>query len=203
MVKEITETRLVKEGFSQAYLITDSYELLYSDIKKGTDLSSHSHLHKQFVYCFQGEFDLIVNEKKYRVAPGNSLIIDTEAVHSVDAVNDFRSIDLKYISGEKEASDIRFGVFEEKINNNEALIEEVFFNGFKLTRIMSKNDSAVIELNINQKRDYIIIVSRQTKIRINNREWQLFPMKIYKISEKENLSLCLLSRKTELFFFEL
>ena len=203
MIMEIAEFREVKQGFNQMFLVSDTYEVLLNDIKKGTDLSSHSHLHKQFVYCFKGEFGLLVNGQNHRVAPGDSLIINSEVVHSADALTDFMSIDVKYISNRKNVDDLQWNVLKETDINEKLVCLEIDLDGIKLKRIRSKVDFAKINVGADQSKKYIVITPEEIKIRVNDTEYKLLPFKIYQIVVLEKLTLHFLSGHVDLILLEI
>jgi len=194
LLREITDARAVKEGFRQVYLVTSSYEVLLNEIKQATPFDGHNHPHHQFVYCFKGRFDLTVEGVKYPVKPGDSLVISGEAEHSVDAVSDFWSLDIKYFSGgHDDRFAVRFDVLEEKINNDTLLLETVQLGGMRLRRLTSKRGAALINVNASKDCDYIFIAPGETKIKIDGVEHELQPMTIYRLAGRREFSLLLMN----------
>jgi quercetin dioxygenase-like cupin family protein len=193
LIREITDSKLVKKGFNQVYFITDNYEILLNDIKKGTGFDGHSHPHHQFVYCFQGRFDLTVKGIRHPVKRGDSLLINAGAEHSVDAAADFKSMDVKYLSGGKETVDLRLNVLEEKVNNDDLLLETAQLNGMKLRKIMNKKNTALINISAKKTCDYFFIAPGETRIKIDGVGFEFQPMTIYQMAGREEFSLLLMS----------
>ncbi len=203
MIKETGGSREIKKGYNQVFLITDTFEILLNEIKKGTGLNNHSHIHKQFVYCFQGYFDLIIEENKYRLVPGDAMIIDSEAGHSAEAPTDFMSVDFKYISDSKETFAFRDNVLIEKLNDGKIKLAEADFDGMKFKKITNTLDSARININVDQKKKYFLVVPKRTSIKVNNAIREFVPMKIYEAADKGGFSLEFLTGDTEVCLFEI
>ena len=62
----------------------------------GTLLPEHSHKHEQITKVISGEFELITEDEKYTLSPGDSVIIPPHIRHSGRALAQCRLIDVFY-----------------------------------------------------------------------------------------------------------
>lgn len=62
-------------------------------ISKGTELPAHSHPHEQISYIVSGELEMRVGGQRYRLQPGDSILLPGGMEHSALALQDVVVID--------------------------------------------------------------------------------------------------------------
>lgn len=81
-------------GFIGKFVHSDSMTFAYWDIKKGSTVPEHSHLHEQVVNMLEGEFELVVEGKPHHLMPGMVYTIPSNAKHSGRAITTCRILDV-------------------------------------------------------------------------------------------------------------
>jgi quercetin dioxygenase-like cupin family protein len=94
-LKKITP-REVFPGFVGRFINTDSMTFAYWEIKKGSALPEHSHLHEQVVNMLEGEFEITLNGKPNPLTAGMVLPIPSHAKHAGHAITDCKILDVFY-----------------------------------------------------------------------------------------------------------
>ena len=148
-----------------------------SKINKDVMLDKHKHLHKQFGFCFHGKFNFIVENKEYILEKNMSYLIEENLEHGASSDEDFYALDFKYI----DKSEVKLSPLSQTIPNKEIDIYDLTLDKHKLFRVTSRVDMASIDLGENAGFDYYMVVGKQTKILNDERELDLFPMKIYRV----------------------
>ena len=80
-------------GFLGKMLHGDSSTLAIWDIKKGSTLPEHHHIHEQITYIVEGELDMVIGGEKYQMKAGAVHVIPSNVPHSAYAVTDCKVID--------------------------------------------------------------------------------------------------------------
>lgn len=83
-------------GFSGKFVHTDNMTFAYWEIKKGSNLPEHSHMHEQVVNMLEGEFEITLEGTPNHLKPGNVLPIPSHAKHSGRAITDCKILDVFY-----------------------------------------------------------------------------------------------------------
>lgn len=202
MIREISGLKMVKEGYRQAFYITDTYEILLNDIKKGTALSQHRHELAQFVYCLQGDFDLIIGTDRFRLLPGDAMVISSQADHSAEAAVDFMSIDYKFVTDVRDENVFRENVLKEKINNQAMGWEEAELGSARFLRIIGRLTSSAVVIPVETSKRYFLAVPKKILLKINETIWELYPMKLYEVVEKGGMAISFLTSEAEVLLWE-
>lgn len=94
-LKKLTP-REVFPGFVGRFIHSDNMTFAYWEIKKGSALPEHSHVHEQVVNMLEGEFEIILNGKINPLTTGMVLPIPSHAKHAGKAITDCKILDVFY-----------------------------------------------------------------------------------------------------------
>ncbi len=81
-------------GFVGKFVHTDTMTFAYWDIKKGSSLPEHFHIHEQVVNMIEGEFEITLEGNPNLLQPGSVLAIPSNAKHSGRAITDCKILDV-------------------------------------------------------------------------------------------------------------
>ena len=81
-------------GYTAQFIHSKTMTVAYWDIKAGNSLPTHSHEHEQIVNMLEGEFELTVDGKPLRLAPGDVVVLHANVEHSGRAITDCRILDV-------------------------------------------------------------------------------------------------------------
>ena len=80
-------------GFFGKTVHGESSSLIFWDIKKGSILTEHAHIHEQITYIAEGEMEMVIGGIKYLLTTGSVHVIPSLVPHSAVAITDCRVID--------------------------------------------------------------------------------------------------------------
>jgi quercetin dioxygenase-like cupin family protein len=83
----------IQPGFLGKMVHGASSTLTFWEIKKGSVLPEHHHIHEQITYCVEGELDMLIGGIPYLLTPGCVHVIPSNIPHSAIARTDCRIID--------------------------------------------------------------------------------------------------------------
>lgn len=83
----------LRPGFFGKMVHGDSSTLTFWEIKKGSAMPEHHHVHEQITFIMEGELEMVIGGEKYLLTPGNVHVIPSNVPHSAFAVTDCRVID--------------------------------------------------------------------------------------------------------------
>ncbi|HVS94830.1 MAG TPA: cupin domain-containing protein [Puia sp.] len=83
----------MRPGFFGKMVHGDNSSLVFWDIKKGSILQEHYHVHEQITYIAEGQLEMVIGGEKYLLNPGSVYVIPSNVPHSAIAVTDCRVID--------------------------------------------------------------------------------------------------------------
>jgi quercetin dioxygenase-like cupin family protein len=86
----------VLPGFVGQFVHTENNTMAFWEIKAGSVLPLHSHLHEQTTQVLEGKFELTVDNITQICEAGSLAIIPPNAPHSGIALSDCRIFDLFY-----------------------------------------------------------------------------------------------------------
>jgi quercetin dioxygenase-like cupin family protein len=66
----------------------------YVEIKAGSGIPMHNHVHEQITYIVEGQLDMIIGGKPCSLTAGMFYVIDSNVLHSAVAVTDCKVIDV-------------------------------------------------------------------------------------------------------------
>lgn len=75
-------------GFYARLVHTGSLTIGYFDIKAGSMLPEHSHIHEQVSNVLSGEFEMTINGEFHILSPGQVAVIPSNVPHSGRAITD-------------------------------------------------------------------------------------------------------------------
>ncbi len=81
-------------GYSAKFIHTDHMTFSFFDVKAGAALPEHSHPHEQVAQVLEGEFELTVEGKPFRLLPGTVFVIPSNIKHSGLAITDCKLLDV-------------------------------------------------------------------------------------------------------------
>lgn len=183
-MKKVGKNLVVKEGFLQCKYIQNDFEILASQIRKGTDLDSHSHQHEQFGYCFSGTFEFEYGDKKTQINANEYYILKGDIIHSACALEDFYALDFKYIMD----GDIIVGESDIKIADWGNCNSTIFnINEHYFSKVKGKKGNNHFSISSEQYECYAM-VPRKMIVNIEKEKILLEPMNIYSVPTNKNIS---------------
>ena len=72
----------------------DSLTIAHVSIAAGSVLPEHSHIHEQVINVIEGELQLFVEGKTYKLKPGTAMVLPPNLEHSGLATTDVKVIDV-------------------------------------------------------------------------------------------------------------
>jgi quercetin dioxygenase-like cupin family protein len=91
-IKSITPKELTT-GIMGYYVHGDSTTFGYIDLKKGSMVPMHHHVHEQITYIVSGQLDMNIGGVQYSLTPGMVHVIPSNTPHNAVAVVDTVAID--------------------------------------------------------------------------------------------------------------
>lgn len=92
-IKDITAKQLVA-GITGYYAHGSQLTFGYVEIKAGSNLPAHHHVHEQITYIIEGQLDMMIGGKPYSLTAGMYHVIPSNTPHSAIAVTDCIAIDV-------------------------------------------------------------------------------------------------------------
>jgi len=92
-IKAILPKELVK-GITGYYAHGNTLTFGFVEIKAGSDLPAHSHIHEQITYIVEGQLDMTIGGKACPLSAGMYYVIPSNVVHSAIARTDCKAIDV-------------------------------------------------------------------------------------------------------------
>lgn len=86
--------REIIAGFKARFVHSEHTTIAYWDIKAGSELPMHSHMHEQIAIVTEGEFQMTVDGITEVYKPGMLLIIPSHIEHSGKALTDCKVTDI-------------------------------------------------------------------------------------------------------------
>lgn len=82
------------EGFNGRFVHMETFTVAFWDVKKGSKIPEHSHIHEQTTQVTEGEFEMTVDGITKIYTPGSILKIPSLAKHSGKALTDCKITDV-------------------------------------------------------------------------------------------------------------
>lgn len=83
-------------GYKAKFVNSKNVTIAYWEVKAGSKLPSHSHIHEQVSQVTEGEFELTVADKVFVLKPGKIAIIPSNTMHSGVAITNCKITDTFY-----------------------------------------------------------------------------------------------------------
>jgi len=87
-------TKEIAPGFFSKLIHTETNTINFIDVKAGSSIPRHRHIHEQCSFAIEGKFELTVNDIPQILEPGLFAIIPPNVWHSGIAVTDCKLIDI-------------------------------------------------------------------------------------------------------------
>lgn len=87
-------SREVFPGFMGKFIHGTTMTFAYWDIKQGSTVPEHSHVHEQVVNMLEGEFELNVDGLPHRLQPGMVFTIPSHVKHAGRAITSCKILDV-------------------------------------------------------------------------------------------------------------
>ena len=81
-------------GITGYYAHGSSMTLGYVEIKAGSNLAEHHHVHEQITFIIEGQLDMMIGGKPYSLTAGMYHVIPPNTPHSAIAKTDCKAIDV-------------------------------------------------------------------------------------------------------------
>ena len=92
-IKNIKPKEVVP-GITGYYAHGDNLTLGYIEVKKGTVMPEHFHVHEQITYVIEGQLDMIIGGESCPLTAGMYHVIPSNVPHSATAPMDCKVIDV-------------------------------------------------------------------------------------------------------------
>jgi len=87
-------TKEVAPGFFSKLIHTDTNTINFIEVKAGSSIQLHKHMHQQCSFAIEGKFELVINGEAQVLEPGIFAIIPSNVEHGGTAVTDCKLIDI-------------------------------------------------------------------------------------------------------------
>lgn len=91
-IKDIRPKELV-QGITGYYAHGSSMTLGYVELKAGSKIPEHHHVHEQITYVIEGQLGMVIDEEACVLSEGMYQVIPSQMPHSAVAITDCRVID--------------------------------------------------------------------------------------------------------------
>ena len=93
LIKDITPKQLM-EGITGHYAHGQNMSFGFVEIKAGTIMPKHQHVHEQITYIIEGQLDMDIDGIDYSLTPGCYYVIPSNIWHGATAITDCKLIDV-------------------------------------------------------------------------------------------------------------
>jgi quercetin dioxygenase-like cupin family protein len=80
-------------GFTGRFVHGEHVTLSFVDIKKGSRLTQHQHVHEQVTHILQGEIEMLIGDETFVLKAGAVHVIPSNVPHAAYALTDCKVID--------------------------------------------------------------------------------------------------------------
>ena len=87
-------TKEVAPGFFSKLIHTDTNTFNFLEVKAGSSIPLHQHIHEQCSFAIEGKFEMTVNGDTQVLEPGFFAIIPSNVQHGGTAITDCKLLDI-------------------------------------------------------------------------------------------------------------
>jgi quercetin dioxygenase-like cupin family protein len=80
-------------GYTGRFVHGEHGTLSFVDIKRGSRLSQHQHVHEQITHILEGELEMVIGDETFVFKAGSVHVIPSNMPHSAYALTDCKVID--------------------------------------------------------------------------------------------------------------
>jgi quercetin dioxygenase-like cupin family protein len=88
------KTKEVAPGFFSKLVHTENNTINFLEVKKGSSIQRHRHVHQQCSFAIEGQFELVVDDVPQILENGIFAIVPSNVWHSGVAITDCKLIDI-------------------------------------------------------------------------------------------------------------
>jgi quercetin dioxygenase-like cupin family protein len=88
--------REIVPGFNGRFIHSENITIAYWDIKAGSSIPAHQHVHEMMVNVISGKLELTIGNETKVLEPGMAGVIPSNIPHKAKAVTDCKIIDVFY-----------------------------------------------------------------------------------------------------------
>ena len=92
-LKEIKQKEIFP-GLKGKFVHGDKITWVFWDVKKGSVVERHHHIHEQIMHVLEGKFEFTLNDKTSLYGPGSVVIIHSDIPHSGKAITKCKIMDV-------------------------------------------------------------------------------------------------------------
>ncbi|HEY5969514.1 MAG TPA: cupin domain-containing protein [Chitinophagaceae bacterium] len=93
LIKNINPKQLAP-GITGYYAHGDKSTFGLIELKKGSNVPLHHHIHEQITYIIEGQLDMVIGDVLYSLTDGMYHVIPSDVPHSAVAITDCKVIDV-------------------------------------------------------------------------------------------------------------
>ena len=94
--KENLKAKEIVQGFFGKFIHSENITTAFWEVTAGSYLPEHEHIHEQITQVTEGEFEMIIDNNKYLLKPGDVAVIPANVKHSGKAVTNCKLSDTFY-----------------------------------------------------------------------------------------------------------
>ena len=87
-------TKEIAPGFFSKLIHTDTNTINFIEVKAGSSVPLHQHIHQQCAFVLEGKFELTVNGTPQILEPGLFAVIPSNITHGGIAITDCKLLDI-------------------------------------------------------------------------------------------------------------
>lgn len=80
-------------GYTGRFVHGEHGTLSFVDIRKGSRLNQHQHVHEQITHILEGELEMVIGNETFHFKAGSVHVIPSNVPHSAYALTDCKVID--------------------------------------------------------------------------------------------------------------
>ena len=93
LIKNI-QPKSLAPGITGHYVHGDKTTFGFIELKKGSSVPLHHHIHEQITYIIEGQLDMVIGGIAYSLTNGMYHVISSDVPHSAVAITDCKVIDV-------------------------------------------------------------------------------------------------------------